>query len=493
MAHVTVPARPLLSVGTWSASTGEEVVTEEDLHAIVAASHSGALDAAIIKLGHTSARNDFSDGEPAYGQVTNLRVHEGTLIGDFVNVPVELAEALPSAYPHLSVELARNVKLRDVHGQVAHAFDVVLTAAALLGETPPAVKGLSQKTYAAFRETVGEEAFDYTTAIDSAAFAEAAFAAKKKTAAEQAPTPAEDTPAEDTPAEEPPAQPAPATPAHDPAEPPATLPDPAEAPAPKDAATTAGPEDSDAGQKRGDTPVLTPPQDEIAESSPEPPTPAPPTTPAEGVPPMSSIDEQAAALRKKYDLPENTSYKDLLAKVLEEKVVAGVNQDPVAVVAPGSDETPNEEVAEQIAEETARRQSHNLSEGQTEQAPVQAPVVELDNLYVSRSAFSELMSDYEATKAKLAERERAETAARRDALVSSWFRAGLIHKEERAKIREQLDVAEETVVALTAARTPIYSVAESGHALADEAHFAEATDETKAAKIAELDDAIFGA
>ena len=207
---------------------------------------------------------------------------------------------------------------------------------------------------------------------------------------------------------------------------------------------------------------------------------------------MSNIDEQAAQLRKKYDLPENASYKDVLAKVLEDDVVAGVQQNDKLDTKPGSDETPAAEVADQIAAETEQRQAYNLSEDETAAEKVEAPKVELDNLYVSRSAFSELMSDYEQTKQKLAAREAAEVKARRDSLVSSWFRQGLIHKDERTQIRAQLDVAEDTVVALTAARTPIYAVAEFGHGVADEAHFAESTDETKAAKIAELDDAIFG-
>lgn len=146
MEYVDVPNVPLVKVGTWNGSTGAKAITPEDLQDMVDAAKSGDLDDAVIKKGHNDPRmmNPMWDGEPAYGQVKNLRITDGglTLMGDLKHVPKDLAESLPSAYPRRSVEIAWNVRLKDALGKVHKTFRAALSGLALLGATPPAVKGL---------------------------------------------------------------------------------------------------------------------------------------------------------------------------------------------------------------------------------------------------------------------------------------------------------------------------------------------------------------
>lgn len=144
--YVSVPNFPLVKVGTWTSASGPKSVTKEDLESIVEAHESQSLDKAVIKKGHLDPRhsNPAWDGEPAYGQVDNLRLSDDgtTLLGDYVNVPKDLADSLPSAYPNRSVEIAWGVQLKDAAGKVNKKFKAALAGVALLGRTPPAVKGL---------------------------------------------------------------------------------------------------------------------------------------------------------------------------------------------------------------------------------------------------------------------------------------------------------------------------------------------------------------
>ena len=146
MSYVTVPDVPLVKVGTWNGSTGPRSITEQDLADMVDAAASGELDKAVVKKGHLDPRhnNPTWDGEPAYGQVANLRLADNgqTLIGDMVNVPEDLATSMKSAYPNRSVEIAWNVRLKDATQKVRKQFRAALSGLALLGATPPAVKGL---------------------------------------------------------------------------------------------------------------------------------------------------------------------------------------------------------------------------------------------------------------------------------------------------------------------------------------------------------------
>lgn len=140
---VTIKDVPLLRVGTFNASTGEFSADTAMLESIVSAWASGYTNDPVLKLGHKGHRAEDDSGR-AYGQVSNLRVaDEGkTLIGDYVNVPEDIAAELPSAYPYRSVELALGVKRRDENGKVVEEYPAVLTALALLGDTAPAVAGL---------------------------------------------------------------------------------------------------------------------------------------------------------------------------------------------------------------------------------------------------------------------------------------------------------------------------------------------------------------
>ncbi|AIZ01695.1 putative structural protein [Arthrobacter phage vB_ArtM-ArV1] len=146
MKFATVEAVPLVKTGTWNGSTGSKAITKEDLEAIVEAHESAVLDKGVLKKGHLDPRheNPAWDGDPAYGQVDNLRLSDDgeTLLGDYINVPEDLAESLPSAYPNRSAEIAWGVKLKDAAGKVTKEFKAALAGVALLGRTPPAVKGL---------------------------------------------------------------------------------------------------------------------------------------------------------------------------------------------------------------------------------------------------------------------------------------------------------------------------------------------------------------
>ena len=147
--YVDVTDVPLFKVGQWSPVQGDGTVTRDQLEAIAAAGQDDRLDAGVIKLGHFDDRFDnpdyFGDGEPAYGQVVNLRVADdegGTLLGDLKNVPADLADVMASAYPYRSVEITRDVELLDAEGKTIEKFPHVLTGLALLGSAPPAVSGL---------------------------------------------------------------------------------------------------------------------------------------------------------------------------------------------------------------------------------------------------------------------------------------------------------------------------------------------------------------
>jgi hypothetical protein len=160
MEYVDVPNVPLVKVGTWHGSTGAKSITTQDLEDMVSAASSGDLDDAVIKKGHNDPRmmNPMWDGEPVYGQVKNLRITDGglTLMGDLKHVPKELARSMPSAYPRRSVEIAWNVRLKDALGKVQKTYRAALSGLALLGATPPAVKGLGgPRSATAFSAEIG--------------------------------------------------------------------------------------------------------------------------------------------------------------------------------------------------------------------------------------------------------------------------------------------------------------------------------------------------
>lgn len=147
--YTTLTDVPLIRVGGWNPAEGDGDVTLDILENVVAASIDSRLNIPVIKLGHVDKRFDnpdyFEDGEPAYGQITNLRVTDdegGTLVGDLINIPQDLVDVMESAYPFRSVEMHFGVQLTDAEGTLIEEFPAVLTALALLGEAPPAVSGL---------------------------------------------------------------------------------------------------------------------------------------------------------------------------------------------------------------------------------------------------------------------------------------------------------------------------------------------------------------
>lgn len=133
----TIPNVELVRAGTWAASTGVTVIGTEDLEAMLAAAQDGEVDAAAVRIGHVDPR---FDGEPALGWVGNLRLSDDgkALIGDLIEVPTKLAEVIPRAFRRRSVEIAWGV--RTPKGK---RYKAALSGLALLGVTPPAVKGLA--------------------------------------------------------------------------------------------------------------------------------------------------------------------------------------------------------------------------------------------------------------------------------------------------------------------------------------------------------------
>ncbi len=133
----------LVSAGTWAASTGVTVVTRADLEAMLTAAADTDLDAPAVRIGHVDPR---FDGEPAAGWVQPTRVVEQrkdgkqvpTLLGNIVGMPSKLAEVAPVAFRRRSVEIAWGVKTA-----AGKRYAAVLTGLALLGVSPPAVKGLA--------------------------------------------------------------------------------------------------------------------------------------------------------------------------------------------------------------------------------------------------------------------------------------------------------------------------------------------------------------
>jgi hypothetical protein len=139
MTTATIRDVELVATGTWAASTGPVTITRAHLDALLAAANDPLVDHAPIRLGHIDPR---FDGQPALGWVKPTRIEDrngrATLIGDLVGMPAKLAALAPTAYRRRSAEILFNFKTGA--GKI-HA--AVLSGLALLGITPPAVKGLA--------------------------------------------------------------------------------------------------------------------------------------------------------------------------------------------------------------------------------------------------------------------------------------------------------------------------------------------------------------
>lgn len=541
---------PVLMTGTWNASTGEEPITDDDLTSIVQAAESGVLDSAILKVGHVDPRFEsyLEDGTPAYGTVSNPVIEalddQSVLYVDYLRVEKEFADSLPTKYPRCSVELARNVTLRDQTGATVHEFPVVLTAVALLGATPPAVKGLSTKVAAS--AALAEDANDYVTLISFSQFSfpggntarslneKLAAAVDQAHSSESVWAYAEDF--DDTHVI-------------------FTVENGSESVSYRQryAATSDGNVElqddptrvvrevawvtesgekvaakfseiaDETGENTTDTESSTdtarhdadvPPRDAQIDHSQMEADPADTENVPEGDEEMPTVDKDTAAeLRRQHGLAENASYEDILAKVLE------ANDGTVRreSVAPGTDEQPNDERREQQQTETEQRLKPYMSEGgaektgeQTEQtgnktgeqtektetseADIAKLSQQLGGQFVSASAFAEFQARAEADRVELSAIKAERTKQRRDGLVVGWFSAGKLGRDEVKTVREQLDKpgAEEIVAELIDGRAPMFSTSETGHAKLDPAHLALDTASTLSEKQYEADDAVFG-
>jgi hypothetical protein len=139
-ALVSIPGVELVQAGTWRLSTGEAVLTRDDLAEAVSAADCPAIRNPVLKLGHIDSR---FDGEPAVGWVGNMALADdgNTITGDFRGMPAWLAakndtgdRVITSAYPDRSVEATRNFVC-----QIGHTHPLVITAVALLGVTAPGI------------------------------------------------------------------------------------------------------------------------------------------------------------------------------------------------------------------------------------------------------------------------------------------------------------------------------------------------------------------
>lgn len=133
----TLPGVPLLSVGTWAASTGVFHVTTEHLAAAIGAFSDPGYSRPALRLGHVDSR---FDGEPGIGRIINPRLSADgmTLIADLAGMPAWLADIAASAFPSRSIEGEFG---HQTQTGTRHAF--ALTGLALLGVEAPAVSTLA--------------------------------------------------------------------------------------------------------------------------------------------------------------------------------------------------------------------------------------------------------------------------------------------------------------------------------------------------------------
>jgi len=148
----------------WQSANGELTFTLDHIADAAAAAGDPHIRPPRLKIGHGDPRFDdgvpdhdpfvlLGDGEPAIGSVRNIRLaNDGSmLVGDYVDVPVWLAEAMPTAFPSRSIEGAWSM-VEGAAGEPRGTWDVVtpggkkytfvLTACALLGVVGPAITSL---------------------------------------------------------------------------------------------------------------------------------------------------------------------------------------------------------------------------------------------------------------------------------------------------------------------------------------------------------------
>lgn len=154
MEYVTVPDVELLALGIgWPTAPVKSDITLENLvDVVVAAMEDPLVRKPRVKLGHAKLQPDeegftelgdfdpFWNGAPIFGSIDNLRLNDqGTkVLGDMVEVPAWLADAMPSAWPSRSCEWTGPVLT-----EAGKSYSMVMTACSLLGEREHAIRNLA--------------------------------------------------------------------------------------------------------------------------------------------------------------------------------------------------------------------------------------------------------------------------------------------------------------------------------------------------------------
>lgn len=128
----------LFATGVWNGYQVKKQTLDE-----IAASYQKFSTALRIplKFGHNDEQ-PMTDGQPALGWVTNIRVEGEKLLGDFVDMPDIVYSAVKQKlYNTLSIELLFDVEYKG------ELFPHVLTAVALLGADLPAVNSIKDLSH----------------------------------------------------------------------------------------------------------------------------------------------------------------------------------------------------------------------------------------------------------------------------------------------------------------------------------------------------------
>lgn len=466
MAYTTIKDVLLLRTGSWNASIGGNFpVTAGDLKAMADAGSDTELDPPIIKIGHTDGRFPAAteDGEPAYGQVANMRLTEDGqgLRGDLIRVPEELAAKMSSAYPNRSVEVRANVALKDAEGAIRKKFKRVITAVALLGATPPAVKGLSSVHAALSQgEEVADEGDGYVVHFKLGAPLTAEQTRQALEAAiGNAGTVVDFTDRlfwfkQATPSPEGGAATRYFQQGYSETDGQVTLTgekievEPASSVGfvPKSVNSPAAP-------APGDTPVVPPPAPPATQSYAEPPT-------TERTGDMATLADLFSALG--VEIPEGEDYTTV--------------------------ELPDTAVDALTEAFEAAKKAPSTSDGA---APTPAGLSEAptNSVVVSEAQFSEMTASNDQMRKELDAMHAERDAERRDQAIETALAEGRLHPDERDAWRKAMDDAEESTMTLLSARTPVVPVQELGftHAPA-----AMSLSEAQEQALADLDDEIFG-
>jgi hypothetical protein len=131
---------PIVQTGTWQASSGEWVVTRDDIQAAIESVRDPAIRLPRIWIGHDPERATpaSEQGGPAVGWMSNLQAtRDGDVLLADLHVPPLLAETMHAHFPGRSVEA-----FTDVTTATGVTHKLVIEGVALLGRELPAVETL---------------------------------------------------------------------------------------------------------------------------------------------------------------------------------------------------------------------------------------------------------------------------------------------------------------------------------------------------------------